>query len=262
LATLAEEVGLTSPATLVEATTGELSEGAAPLPCVVKPALPGAALASAVVIHDRAGLRALIDSVGPEEPVLVQERVKGPLSAVALVLSAEGEVVASFQQEARKTWPVDAGTSSIAVSVALDRDLVGRAVELLRSAGHSGLAHMQFVGTGSSRALIDVNPRFYGSLPLALACGVNLPAAWHASVSGLPLSTPGAYRLGVTYRWLEGQLLGALRGPRGGRVGAVGRALRPSTRPRVGAVWSAADPLASAMFTADLAREIASRRLP
>ena len=51
--------------------------------------------------------------------------------------------------------------------------------------GFGGLAQLQFVqAPGGAPALIDVNPRFYGSLPLALACGVNLPDAWHALVSG------------------------------------------------------------------------------
>jgi predicted ATP-grasp superfamily ATP-dependent carboligase len=262
LTELAEEVGLAVPETLREAEAGELARGSAPLPCVVKPALPTSALSSAVVVYDRAGLQALVGKVGPHEPLLVQELVGGPLTAVAMVLSQDGEVMASFQQQAHRTWPVDAGTSSLAVSVAPDPELMTRAAELLRSAPYGGLAHMQFVGAGPARRLIDVNPRFYGSLPLAMACGVNLPAVWHASACGHPVPGPTEYRVGVTYRWLEGELLGAVRGAGRSRLAAVSRALRPSRPPRVGAVWSAQDPLASAIFAANLGREIARRRLP
>ena len=262
LAVLAGEAGLTSPKTLVEATAGELRRWSPTRACVVKPALPNGALATALLARSEDELHAIVTDLPAEESLLVQERARGPLTAIALVLDAGGTAVARFQQVARRTWPSDAGSSTVAESVSLDERLAGRAVHMLAQAGFAGLAHLQFVEVAGGKALIDVNPRFYGSLPLAIACGVNLPAAWHAAVTGGPASDGDAgYRTGVSFHWLEGEaLLAARSSPR--PVPALARALmRPPSRPRAAAVWAADDPLASAVFGADLSAGIASRRL-
>jgi predicted ATP-grasp superfamily ATP-dependent carboligase len=257
LAELADAAGLGSPATIAEASAAELRASGVRLPAVVKPVTPGATLATARPVATPDQLAAVLAGVPDAERLLVQERLPGALVALALVLDADGAVRARFQQAARRTWPADAGVSSVAVSVAPDEKLVARAAGLLNAAGYAGLAQLQFVAGPSGPALIDVNPRFYGSLPLAVACGVNLPAAWHELVSGAPPSSDGAgdYRVGVTYRWLEGDLLAAV-------YGSPGRLLERPPRPRVGAVWSAGDPLPSALLAADSAVSKIARRLP
>jgi hypothetical protein len=145
---------------------------------------------------------------------VIQELAVGPLVGLALVLDRDGSVVAKFQQVALRLWPVDAGGSTVAVSVAPDPDLVERAARLLSLAGHWGLAQMQFLTTARGTAIIDVNARYYGSMPLATACGVNLAAAWHAVALGETPPRPATYELGVTYRWLEGDIKGILNGSR------------------------------------------------
>ena len=102
--------------------------------------------------------------------------------------------------------------------------------------------------------MLDVNPRFYTSLPLALACGVNLPGAWHAVVVGDPPPSPGPYRLGVGYRWLEGEMTAAVRLRKPSLLPACGR--------RVGAMWARDDPLASTLLGVEAALVRARRRLP
>ena len=255
LAELARAAGLGSPGTVAEASAGELRSSGVRLPSVVKPVAPGGALATARPVASPEDLAALLDGLPDDEPLLVQERVSGPLTAVALVVDADGRPTARFQQVARRTWPADAGVSAVAVSVAPDESLVSRAAELLRTAGYAGLAQLQFVDGPDGPALIDVNPRFYGSLALALACGVNLPGAWHALVTGEPAAPAGDYRVGVTYRWLEGDLLAAV-------YGSPGRLLQRAPRPRVGAVWSAADPVPSALLAVDSVVTKLARRLP
>ena len=262
LAELAGDAGLSSPRTLVEATAGELRGWAPPVACVVKPARPNGALPTALVARTADELHAIVKRLPASEPLLVQERASGPLTAIALVLDRGGTAVARFQQVARRTWPSDAGISTVAESVKLDEELAGRAADMLAGVGFAGLAQLQFVEVAGGRALIDVNPRFYGSLPLALACGVNLPAAWHASsIQGPTFDGAPGYRTGVSFHWLEGEaLLAARSSPR--PLSGVARALlHPPSRPRAAAVWAPGDPLASVMFGADLAAGIARRRL-
>jgi hypothetical protein len=102
--------------------------------------------------------------------------------------------------------------------------------------------------------LIDANLRFYGSLPLALAAGVNLPALWHAVVAGGELPAfPPPYRVGVTYRHLEHELTAAFHG----RPHLL---LDGPPRPRTGAMWAADDPVAGVLLAARAAASYAGRQ--
>jgi predicted ATP-grasp superfamily ATP-dependent carboligase len=173
----------------------------------------------------------------------VQERVRGPLVSVELVLDRDGHVIARFQQQTRRTWPSAAGSIVLATSVEPDEHLVSRTSEMLANLGYWGLAQVDFMDTDSGYVLLDVNPRFYRCLPLAIACGTNLPALWHAVTVGRAVGPPRRYRTGVTYRWLEADFVAALRGsPR--------RLLSRSPRPRTGASWATGDPLPGLLLSA------------
>ena len=235
---LAEAAGLGTPRTRARARARDLAAMRMPGLCAVKPVRPGGALPSTEIFEKGGAMAALLERLPPDEPLLVQDHVGGPLTSLGIVVDHDGTVVARFQQEARRTWPPSAGASAVAVSVAPDDDLVARAAALLHSVGYSGLAQLQFLRGERGPALIDVNPRFYGSLPLAVAAGVNLPAAWHAVVTGGRLPSPEPYRVGVTYRWFEADLMAAAYGH-----GSPALVLQRVSRPRTGAAWSSADPL-------------------
>ena len=140
------------------------------------------------------------------------------------------------------------------MSVEPDEALVEACRALLAAAGYWGLAQLQFLDAADGRRLIDVNTRFYGSLALALAAGVNLPAAWHAVTLEQPAGTPQPYRAGVSYRWVEADLMAATRGIRG-------RLTSRGPRPRTGPMWARDDPVASFLFAVDAAGGGIRRRL-
>jgi predicted ATP-grasp superfamily ATP-dependent carboligase len=246
---VARAARLATPALLARGSAREVEDADVAFPCVVKSALPGGAPSSALPVRTRQELRAALAPLADETAVVVQEHVAGPLAAVGLVVASDGSVVARFQQLARRIWPPEAGVSVVATSVAPDAGLVDAAARVLREAEYAGLAQMQFILGPDGPVLLDVNPRFYGSLPLALRAGVNLPAAWHAVAIGDAASAPAPYRTGVNYHWLEGDLIAARRN------GSL-RSLRPPRRPRTGAFWAPDDPLPSALLTA---AEIADR---
>lgn len=243
LADLAAAVGLTAPRILVEGTAGELAGSEPPVPAVLKRLRPGGAKARPV--GSLRELRELLRDAPPDEPVILQELARPPLVGLALVLDRDGGVVARLQQHAHRTWPPAGGGSALAVSVAPDEDLVARSARLLAGAGYWGLAQLQFLQTDRGPALIDVNPRFYGSMPLALACGVNLPAAWHAVATDTAPPPLVPYRVGVSYRRLQSDLGDAVysRSPR--------LLLTRAPRPSSGSVWAPDDPLPSALLIAD-----------
>jgi predicted ATP-grasp superfamily ATP-dependent carboligase len=174
--------------------------------------------------------------VAPREELLVQERAVGPLVSVELVLDRDGDIAARFQHVTQRTWPSAAGSIARATSVEPDEALVYRTAGMLADIGYWGLAQVDYVETPAGHVLLDVNPRFYRCLPLAVACGTNLPALWHAVVVGRDVGSPGTYRTGMTYRWLEADLVAAVRG-------APERLLERTPQPRTGAAWAAGDPL-------------------
>jgi predicted ATP-grasp superfamily ATP-dependent carboligase len=166
-----------------------------------------------------------IRSLGGEPEIQAFHR--GPLLAYAAVRAGSGRIVAECLQRASRIWPTDAGASCRAVTVMTDEDLVRRAAALLDALGWFGLAELQFIMDDGVPRLIDLNGRFYGSLSLAVAAGVNLPALWAAAAvgddhagcddraGGTPPVTLRA-RPGVRYQWGSADLRRAFRERRGG----------------------------------------------
>ena len=234
--------GLQTPASLFEGSAAELAGQRFRWPVVVKPAQPVSAFKTARLAADEDELRRLLQGVPAQERLLVQERVRGPLVSVELVIDREGRLVARFQQVTRRTWPSAAGSIALATSVAPDEALVSRTAAMLAELGYWGLAQVDFVETPSGYTLLDVNPRFYRCLPLAVACGTNLPALWHAVAVGRPVGPPGTYRTGMTYRWLEADFVAAARG-------APARLFERAPYPSTGAAWASGDPLPGVLLS-------------
>jgi predicted ATP-grasp superfamily ATP-dependent carboligase len=247
LSGLASAAGLRVPATLAAGTAQELAGLRLPFPCVVKPVVGGGRPATACVVESLAALDVLLAGADPGAQLLVQPRAAGPLLMLALVMDRDRRPVAAFQQVARRVWPADAGGASLAVSVAPDERLVAAAADLLAGAGFTGLAQLDFVAGPDGPLLIDINPRFYTSLPLALACGVNLAGIWHAVVAGERIAPQDGYRVGATFRWLEADLRAAVNG--------APRAFADRGRGRhAGAMWSWRDPVPGPLLFARASR--------
>jgi predicted ATP-grasp superfamily ATP-dependent carboligase len=163
-------------------------------------------------------------------PVIVQPFVSEPIRAVCGVVW-EGRILAAVHQRYLRIWPTECGTSSAAEAVPPDQELEEDLTRLL--SGYRGIFQAQFAG----RYLLDVNPRVYGSLPLAVASGVNLPAILCDLLRGEDVA-PARGRPGTFYRWIEGDLRSLWTSVRRRRMG-LGEAVR-ALRPRRGAAHSTA----------------------
>lgn len=138
----------------------------------------------------------------------------------------KGTTVCSVHQAADRLWPLDMGVLAYARTIPADPELDRRVSRLLEAVGWSGLFNLQFIAHGGELHLIDLNPRPYHSLALAIAAGHNLPAIWvELLLGGNPRIPP--YRAGVRFRAEEedAQALVALLAR--GNTRAVRRALRP-----------------------------------
>ncbi len=201
--------GLRGPATRTFAGAAELLAAAGDLdyPLVVKAAVkirPGEVTRRVDAPNTLAGAVAALSG-----PIVVQPFTLGTMRAVCGVVH-EGRLLAVVHQRYERIWPPGAGTASAAVTTAPDEDLEARLPRLL--AGHSGVFQVQLI----EDQVIDVNPRVYGSLPLAVAAGANLPAIACDAVRGRVPDSVVRGRPGVRYRWLEGDVRSVLHGLRNG----------------------------------------------
>ncbi len=217
LVDIARSAGIPTPETRVFDTAEELIASADRLPYPVVVKLP----ISRVPARRVSEPSGLAGAVAVDGPFLVQPFVDSPVWAVGGV-TWNGRLVAAVHQRYLRTWPLDCGTASAAVTVEPEPAVEERLLALLD--GYDGIFQAQFAG----RFLLDLNPRVYGSLPLAVASGTNLPALVCDLLRGEDVPSVRA-RAGVGYRWIEGDLRalnGLVRSKRLGLGGAV-RALGP-----------------------------------
>jgi hypothetical protein len=244
----AAEAGLEVPASSVFPDAAAVLAAANDLdyPVVVKAAVKTRPTELARVVPAPRDLPAVLEPISG--PVVVQPFARGPLRAVGGVIH-DGRLLAMVHQRYLRIWPPDCGTSTAAVTTDPDLDLEERLPVVL--AGHTGVFQVQLVGD----LVIDVNPRAYGSLPLAVMAGANLPAiAVRAAAGEVPSATVRA-RPGVRYRWLEGDLRRVLHDVHAGtmRPGAAARALLPHRR-TAHSVESLRDPGPMLVRLTDVAR--------
>lgn len=168
--------------------------------------------------------------------LLAQPILEGPVVSVSGVMR-DGRPLALVHQRALRAWPSISGTTSAAITVPPDPRLETWALALV--ADHDGIFQAQFL----DGVVIDLNLRPYGSLGLALAAGVNLPAI---EATGLAPGeqAPARARPGVRYRWLEGdlQLLRRALGREPGRAVSILWEYRPHPGTAHGDPWSWRDP--------------------
>ena len=150
---------------------------------------------------------------------MVQELVHGPLVAYIAVRDQDGRIAAHAQQIAERIWPSDAGGSVRARTIPVDRGLADGAAALLADLDWFGLAQLQFIlGPDGRHRLIDFNGRFYGSLALVVASGVNVAAIWAASATGRPGPRTTSAVTGQRYQVLQADLRRAWVERRGGLI--------------------------------------------
>jgi hypothetical protein len=163
-------------------------------PLIVKPVVRQAGDAPAREARSSAELVEMLAG----SPMLVQPRHSGELTAVSGVVY-KGAIRAAVAQRCLRLWPPRAGTTCWGLSVEPDAGRLRALAQIV--ADHEGVFQAQFVGP----YLVDINPRVYGSLPLAVAAGANLPAIYCALLQGRHVPWT-AGRAGVMYRWTEGDV--------------------------------------------------------
>jgi predicted ATP-grasp superfamily ATP-dependent carboligase len=143
------------------------------------------------------------------EPVglypLIQEYCAG-YGLGQFLLMKDGEAQYTFQHKRLHEWPPEGGASSMCVSVSRDCHvaLMAQSAALLRELEWEGVAMVEYRHdpvTGES-ALMEINGRFWGSLPLACHAGASFPMLCYRAF-GLDEPVVNApYRSGMRCRFM------------------------------------------------------------
>lgn len=256
-------------------------------PCIAKWADPqaveprlrdhGLALEKCEYAFDRDALEAILRRYTPVGAwPLIQSYAPG-IGLGQMILMARGRPVLKFQHRRLGEWPATGGVSTLCEALPLDlhAGLFERSIELLRRIGWEGPAMVEYrhdPQTGRS-VLMEVNGRFWGSLPLASRAGARFGLATYEAL-GLGREPPQpAYAAGTrcVYAVPELKRLAALASegraaPRrrlggAGKWTALGHALRDGLRSAGrGYVFSRDDPAPFLRDAAQIAGKILRRR--
>lgn len=137
---------------------------------------------------------------------VIQERIGGDGYGVG-VLAREGRVLVSFAHRRVREYPITGGPSACCESVR-DERLSRYAAAVIGELGWTGVAMVEFK-KGDDYRLLEVNPRFWGAVPLATACGVNFPHLLCRMALGEEIHVPAEPPAGVRLRFLPMDLAAA-----------------------------------------------------
>ena len=139
-------------------------------------------------------------------PFLVQEYVEGHGAGV-FALYDQGRPLTFFAHKRLRERPPSGGVSVLSESVELDPHLRELTRRILDHVGWHGAAMVEFKVRRDGRPyLMEINPRFWGSLQLAIDAGVDFPWLAYQLAAGLTPDSVEGYRIGVRNRWLLGDL--------------------------------------------------------
>jgi predicted ATP-grasp superfamily ATP-dependent carboligase len=133
---------------------------------------------------------------------IVQEFVDGPIND-ACVIANRGNIKAILTQTRIKTLPPNGGYGVMnrTVSIPEIREITER---ILADLGWHGVAQVEFkldTKTGEYN-LIEINPKFWGTLALSIEAGIDFPYMAYQIAVGAEVEERFSFRENCVYRWV------------------------------------------------------------
>jgi protein-tyrosine-phosphatase/predicted ATP-grasp superfamily ATP-dependent carboligase len=199
------------PASRIILTPGEVSSGNG-FPTVLKPLrsklVEGDELKTfqPAIVQDEAARRSVLFDWITRMGVLEQEYVPGWGVGVEM-LYREGKLMWYFAHERLHEWPLTGGASTYRRAIEPGPEMLEASRRFLNSLGWHGVAMVEFKRRrDGSFALMEVNPRLWGSLALSINSGVNFPLGLWQIAMGRPVPAQPKFRRGMRTRHLSGDL--------------------------------------------------------
>jgi protein-tyrosine-phosphatase/predicted ATP-grasp superfamily ATP-dependent carboligase len=145
------------------------------------------------IVGDPECLDGLLGDCDPGETI-IEQFFAGQGVGVS-VLASRGRILQAFEHHRVREI---AGASFYRVSAPLTPDLVRACAGFITALEYTGIAMFEFKLAGDGRAiLLEVNARPWGSLPLPVALGVDLPYHWYRLLTAGEETPSVGYRVGV-----------------------------------------------------------------
>jgi predicted ATP-grasp superfamily ATP-dependent carboligase len=203
--------------------------------------------------------------------VLVQEFVEGTGTGY-FALMKHGELRAEFaHRRIRDVHPTGSG-SALRESILPAPQIREASLAMLRALNWHGVAMIEYrLRSDNVPVFLEINGRFWHSLPLACYAGADFPALVAKMAEFGDVDSPSPYKIGVQCRWLVGDfrhLVEVLKGRPPGYPGNFPRALPTllaELTPKLGRfhdnfVWR--DPLPELADWIRLVQQVLERRPP
>jgi protein-tyrosine-phosphatase len=180
-----------------------------------------------VKLQNRTMVERFADKFQHGRALLVQEHFWG-IGVGVEVLCDAGEILFAFQHE-RVHQPRHGGASSYRKSVPINLELLDAARRIAAELKFTGAMMLEFLYNKQSQEwrFVEINPRFWGSLPLAVAAGANFPLFLYDLLVNQRRDFPQNYQKNVYCRNLVGDLKWCLQnliyGPRNTTTPTPGR---------------------------------------
>ncbi|MFH0774229.1 MAG: ATP-grasp domain-containing protein [bacterium] len=138
---------------------------------------------------------------------IVQEYIAGEGQAV-FALFNKSELKAAFSHRRIRELPPSGGVSTLSESIPLDPKMKGYAFRLLKRLNWHGVAMVEFKldRRDNLPKLMEVNPRFWGSLQLAIDSGVDFPFLLYQMAQNGDVAPVFEYQMGIKSCWLRGDI--------------------------------------------------------
>lgn len=111
-----------------------------------------------------------------ESPVIQEYLGQGERVDVCLLFDCNSNIKASFVQKEIRHFPIPYGPSTVQQSIFLN-ELVENSIGLMESLNWVGIAELEYIldEKENKYKLLEINPRFWNSLYLSIASGVDFP---------------------------------------------------------------------------------------
>jgi predicted ATP-grasp superfamily ATP-dependent carboligase len=176
-----------------------------PFPVIIKPTQSSGST-GLVYITKKENLIETFEKISHEfGEAIIQELIPpgGGAFGVEMLFNKNSDPKAIFVHQRLREYPITGGPSTLRVGVK-NEELVEISTRLLRGMNWYGIAMVEFKvdPRNNSPKLMEINPRFWGSLILSVASGVDFPYLLCKLAMEGDVNIPLEYKTGVQARWL------------------------------------------------------------
>ena len=211
---LAQSLGIAVPRTCVAATSDQAVEAAERMsfPLVLKPRSSQEHFDEGVKVTGRPKYARDVEELRTQfaemrtrcSAVLLQEFIEGTGSGYFALMN-HGELRAEFaHRRLRDVHPTGSG-SALRESILPTPEIREKSLAMLRALNWHGVAMIEYrLRPDNVPVFLEINGRFWHSLPLACYAGVDFPALLSRMAEFGDVQSPPPYKTGIKCRWLVG----------------------------------------------------------